>query len=72
VHYDKYRRGLVPWWARLALLGVVALLTGWLVYRAGNPGPLSDLDRLLALALPFVAVVVLGLHLAQVDDDRAE
>ena len=72
MHYDKYRRALVSGWVRLGFLALVALLTGWLVFRAGSPGPLSDLDRLLALSLPFIAVVVLGLHLAQVDEHRAE
>jgi hypothetical protein len=60
----------VAWWTRLGLLGVVALLIGWLVHRAGSPAPLSDLDRVLAVALPFIAVVVLALHLAQVDEDK--
>ena len=70
MHYDKYRRGLLPWWAKLALLAVVGLLIAWLLFRAGSPGQLTDLDRLAALALPFVAVVVLGLHLAQVERDE--
>jgi hypothetical protein len=72
MHYDRYRNALVAWWVRLGLLGLLALLLGWLVYRAGNPAPMGDLDRLLALAFPFLAVTVLGLHLAQVDKDQPE
>ena len=48
------------------------------VYHLGTPGQpewlefAQDPPHGRDLALPFVAVVVLGLHLAQVDDDGAE
>jgi high-affinity Fe2+/Pb2+ permease len=72
VHYDRYRRTLVAGGARLVLLTLLALIVGWLIYRAGGPSPLSDFDRLLALALPFLAVLVLALHLTQVENNDSE
>ena len=69
MHYDKYRTWLLSGWAKLALaLGVLAIVL-LLVARAADPSPLGDAARWVAWMLPLVAVIAVGLMLAQNEPD---
>ena len=56
--YDRYGEAVVPGWAQLLLLVAVVALGGLVVWLATGPSSPGHLQRLLALALPFVAALV--------------
>ena len=70
--YDRYARALVPGWLQW-LLGVAVLAcvaaVAWLAIR---PHVTSDAERLFALSLPFVAVIVIFVVRAAVEDGDEE
>jgi hypothetical protein len=68
VHYDRYRRALVAWWFRAVLIVLVVAITLALIARASSVH-VSQFDQVLAVALPFVAIVVLAALLAQTEAD---
>ena len=70
MHYDRYRTWLLSGWLKLAVVLSVGGLAAVLVARAANPSPLGDLARWAAWILPLVAVVAVGLMLAQNDPEE--